>query len=63
MKFCSQCGSGLEQKIPDDDTRERYVCLGCEIIHYQNPNIVTGTIPVWGQKVLLCRRAIEPRLG
>lgn len=63
MKFCSNCGGDIERKIPDDDNRERYVCLGCEIIHYQNPNIVAGTIPVWRDKVLLCKRAIEPRYG
>ena len=63
MKFCSHCGNDVEHKIPDDDNRMRYVCLGCEIIHYQNPNIVAGTIPTWGDKVLLCKRAIEPRYG
>ncbi|WP_197485743.1 zinc ribbon domain-containing protein, partial [Oleiphilus sp. HI0061] len=63
MKFCSHCGDDVEKKIPEDDNRQRYVCLGCEHIHYQNPNIVAGTIPTWGDKVLLCKRAIEPRLG
>jgi ADP-ribose pyrophosphatase YjhB (NUDIX family) len=63
MKFCSQCGSHVEHKIPDDDNRLRYVCVSCDIIHYQNPNIVAGTIPVFGDKVLLCKRAIEPRHG
>lgn len=50
-------------KVPTDDTRERYVCVSCETIHYQNPNVVAGCIPVWGNEVLLCRRAIEPRYG
>ena len=63
MKFCSQCGSNVEQKIPEDDNRPRYVCVKCDIIHYQNPNIVAGTIPLNGEKILLCRRAIEPRYG
>jgi len=63
MKFCSQCGSDVEHKIPEDDNRPRYVCVKCDIIHYQNPNIVAGTIPLNGEKVLLCRRAIEPRYG
>lgn len=63
MKFCSNCGHKVEKQIPDDDNRERYVCLNCDTIHYQNPNIVSGTIPVWGEKVLLCKRAIEPRYG
>jgi ADP-ribose pyrophosphatase YjhB (NUDIX family) len=63
MKFCSNCGSKVEQRIPEDDNRQRYVCPSCDTIHYQNPNIVAGTIPTWGNKVLLCKRAIEPRYG
>ena len=63
MKFCSACGSKVEHKIPDDDNRLRYVCPNCKVIHYENPNIVAGTIPMVGNKVLLCKRAIEPRYG
>ena len=63
MKFCSQCGNNVEHKIPDADNRLRFVCVACETIHYQNPNIVAGTIPVYGDKILLCKRAIEPRYG
>ncbi len=63
MKFCSQCGNKVEHKIPETDNRPRYVCVSCEFIHYQNPNIVAGTIPIWQDKVLLCKRAIEPRYG
>jgi len=63
MKFCSQCGGNIEQKVPIDDNRPRYVCCVCDTIHYQNPNIVAGTIPVYENKILLCRRAIEPRHG
>ena len=63
MKYCSGCGEKVEQKIPEDDTRHRYVCDSCDTIHYQNPNIVAGTIPVYEGKILLCRRAIEPRHG
>ncbi len=63
MKYCSECGSDVEHKIPDDDNRHRYVCIQCEVIHYQNPNIVAGTVPVDGDKILLCKRAIEPRYG
>ncbi len=64
MKFCSHCGSGaLEFRVPDGDTRPRYVCAACGTIHYENPRIVTGTLPVWNDQVLLCRRAIEPRYG
>lgn len=45
------------------DDRLRYVCDHCGIIHYQNPKIVVGSLPVWQGKVLLCRRAIEPQYG
>lgn len=64
MKFCSECGSaGLTVRIPEGDTLPRIVCGACGTIHYQNPRVVVGTIPVWDGKVLLCRRAIEPRYG
>lgn len=63
MKFCSQCGATLRHSVPEDDDRKRYICNACGIIHYQNPKIVAGAIPVWENKVLLCRRAIEPRKG
>lgn len=63
MKFCSQCGSPVEIRVPDGDTRLRAVCTACAEIHYVNPKMVLGTIPAWGDQVLLCRRAIEPRLG
>ncbi len=63
MKFCSLCGNEVEHKIPEADNRLRYVCISCETIHYQNPNIVAGTIPVFEDKILLCKRAIEPRYG
>ena len=49
--------------IPQGDNRERFVCPSCGIVHYQNPNVVTGCIPQWEDKILLCKRAIEPRLG
>ncbi|MFT5113725.1 MAG: ADP-ribose pyrophosphatase YjhB (NUDIX family) [Parasphingorhabdus sp.] len=63
MNFCSQCGAAVEVRIPDGDNMPRYVCVDCGIIHYQNPKIVTGCIPVWQGQILLCRRAIEPRRG
>ena len=63
MKFCSQCGKPVSQRVPEGDNRPRHVCDHCDTIHYQNPNIVTGTLPVWEDKVLLCKRAIEPRYG
>jgi ADP-ribose pyrophosphatase YjhB (NUDIX family) len=63
MKFCSQCGKNIEQIIPEGDNRLRFVCVSCKVIHYQNPNIVSGTLSVYDDKVLLCKRAIEPRYG
>ena len=68
MKFCSECAHPVALMIPEGDNRPRYVCIQCESIHYQNPKLVVGSIPVWqpeGEpvKILLCKRAIEPRLG
>ena len=64
MKYCSQCGADrLEFRIPDGDTLPRFVCAACGTIHYQNPKIVVGCLPEWNGRVLLCRRAIEPRHG
>ena len=63
MKYCPNCAAVLTIKIPPDDSRERHVCEACQSIHYQNPRNVVGSIPVYREQVLLCRRAIEPRLG
>jgi ADP-ribose pyrophosphatase YjhB (NUDIX family) len=63
MKFCSVCGQAVSLSIPPGDNRERFVCASCGTVHYQNPRNVVGTVPVWDDKVLLCRRAIEPRYG
>lgn len=64
MNFCSKCGSDrIEFRIPDGDTLPRDVCAACGTIHYQNPKIVVGCLPEWEDKVLLCKRAIEPRYG
>lgn len=63
MKYCSQCGSPVSEKIPEDDNRLRHVCDQCNYIHYQNPKVVVGCLPVWEEQILLCRRAIHPRKG
>lgn len=63
MNFCSHCGAKVTRKIPAGDNLPRHVCVQCEIIHYHNPKIVAGCIPEWEDQILLCRRAIEPRLG
>jgi len=63
MNFCSHCGAPVELLVPAGDTLPRHVCKHCGTIHYQNPRMVIGCIPEWEGKILLCRRAIEPRLG
>ena len=63
MKFCSSCGHAVQLRIPEGDNRERFVCDACGMVHYQNPRIIAGCVPFWGDKVLLCRRDIEPRRG
>jgi ADP-ribose pyrophosphatase YjhB (NUDIX family) len=63
MNFCSNCGSGLSLRIPRGDSRKRFICDDCETIHYQNPRIVTGCLVTWNDRVLLCKRAINPRSG
>jgi ADP-ribose pyrophosphatase YjhB (NUDIX family) len=63
MKYCSQCGETVTVKVPEGDSLPRHVCVACGTIHYQNPKIVVGCIPEWDDRILLCRRAIEPRYG
>jgi ADP-ribose pyrophosphatase YjhB (NUDIX family) len=63
MKFCSSCGNEVVFRIPEGDNRERFLCEHCETIHYQNPRVVAGCLPIWEDQVLLCRRAIDPRSG
>lgn len=61
MKFCTSCGDTVILQIPSGDDRERFVCTSCELIHYSNPRVIVGCLPVYQDKVLLCLRAIEPR--
>jgi ADP-ribose pyrophosphatase YjhB (NUDIX family) len=64
INHCKNCGSAVVYRVPDDgDTKERAVCPACGTIHYENPLNVVGTVPVWGEQVLLCKRNIEPRWG
>ena len=63
IEHCQVCGTAVEHKVPTDDNRERAVCPACQHIHYVNPLNVVGTLPVWGDQVLLCKRNIEPRKG
>ncbi len=63
MKFCHHCATELTLTIPEGDDRERHYCVKCDVVFYQNPKNVVGTLPVWDDKILLCKRAIEPRRG
>lgn len=63
IKFCSQCGGPTNSLVPPGDSLPRYVCERCGHIHYENPRLVVGCVATWEERVLLCRRAIEPRLG
>ncbi len=63
MKFCMLCGNTLTLRIPATDDRERHVCDSCNHVHYQNPRVIVVALPCFADKVLLCRRAIEPRYG
>jgi ADP-ribose pyrophosphatase YjhB (NUDIX family) len=63
MKFCSSCGAPVTLRIPAGDTLSRHVCDACQTIHYQNPRLVVGCIAEWEDRILLCRRGIEPRHG
>jgi len=63
MIYCTHCASPLVQRIPSGDDRARHICDACGTIHYQNPKMVVGTVPRYRDRILLCRRAIEPRYG
>ncbi len=64
IKHCRNCGAGVVYRLPDDgDTRQRAVCPACNTIHYENPLNVVGTLPYFGERVLLCKRNIEPGWG
>ena len=64
IKHCKNCGTAVVYRLPDDgDTKQRAVCPSCVTVHYENPLNVVGTVPHWGDRVLLCKRNIEPRHG
>jgi ADP-ribose pyrophosphatase YjhB (NUDIX family) len=63
MNFCSACGSPVSLRNPEGDHLARYVCDVCGVVHYQNPKLIVGCVPEHQGRILLCRRAIEPRLG
>lgn len=63
MNFCSECGKSVVHRIPEGDNLPRFICEHCDTIHYQNPKLVVGCLPVWNEQILLCKRAIEPCHG
>lgn len=63
MKFCPTCSAPVVKRAPPGDSVPRDLCDACGSIHYQNPKLVVGCVPEWGGRILLCRRAIEPRYG
>ena len=63
IKFCNSCGCAVTHRIPDGDSLSRAVCDACGTIQYQNPKIVVGCVPAYGDQILICKRAIEPRYG
>jgi ADP-ribose pyrophosphatase YjhB (NUDIX family) len=63
MKYCSECGAGVELRVPDGDHVPRHVCTACGAIHSRNPKVIVGCVPEWDDRILMCKRAIEPRLG
>jgi ADP-ribose pyrophosphatase YjhB (NUDIX family) len=63
VKFCSDCGHAVALRVPAGDNLPRYVCDACGAIHYQNPKLVVGCVPEYDGRILLCKRAIEPRRG
>lgn len=63
INFCCTCAAPVSLRVPPGDSLPRHVCDACGAIHYRNPRMVVGALPVWEDRILLCRRAIEPRRG
>ena len=59
----SKPGGPTVLKVPEGDNRERLVCESCGFILYENPMVVVGAVCAWRDRILLCRRSIEPRRG
>jgi ADP-ribose pyrophosphatase YjhB (NUDIX family) len=62
-RFCSLCAAPTELRVPEGDHMPRRVCTKCGTVHYENPRVIVGCVVEHGEHLLLCRRAIEPRLG
>ena len=63
MNYCHHCGGAILQRVPEGDEKLRYCCDTCDVVFYQNPKNIVGTLAVHKEQVLLCKRAIEPRMG
>jgi ADP-ribose pyrophosphatase YjhB (NUDIX family) len=63
IRFCNSCGAAVTYRVPEGDSLPRAVCGACGHIQYENPKIVVGCLPLFGERILMCRRAIEPRYG
>ena len=63
MKYCNHCGNRVVFRVPEGDDRPRFICDDCQTIFYENPKLVVGCISTWEDRILFCRRAIEPRYG
>ena len=63
MNYCSNCGNAVVLSNILGDNRQRHYCSACDTVHYQNPKMVVGCLPIFEDKILLCKRAIEPRMG
>src|SRR6202171_2988668 len=63
IKFCNSCGAEVAHRVPDGDNLSRAICDACGTIQYQNTKIVVGCLPAYGDRILICKRAIEPRYG
>jgi ADP-ribose pyrophosphatase YjhB (NUDIX family) len=63
MKFCSNCSTPISFGPIEGEHLPRHHCGNCGAIHYQNPKIIVACLPIWDDKIMLCRRGIEPQLG
>ena len=63
MKYCAECGKEVALRVPEGDHAPRHVCTACGAVHYRNPKVIVGCVPEWEDRILMCRRNIEPRRG
>jgi NADH pyrophosphatase NudC (nudix superfamily) len=63
LSYCPHCGGAVSVAVPQDGNRLRYVCQNCAAVLYENPKLVVGCVTEYDGRILLCKRAIEPRNG